>query len=91
MRFRKKPIVIDAFQFMGHEAGDEPEWFVAAVNAGTITRHRTGKISNSDWLEIQTLEGRMSADPTAWVICGIKGEVYPCRADIFEATYERVD
>lgn len=91
MKFRKKPVVIEAFQFMGHEGGPDLDWFVAAVNAGTITRHRTEKIAGSDWLEIHTLEGRMSAGLRDWIIRGVKGEVYPCKPDIFAATYEAVE
>lgn len=40
--------------------------------------------------EIHTLEGTLTANPGDWIITGIKGEEYPCRADIFEATYEEV-
>lgn len=40
---------------------------------------------------IETLEGTMRADPGDWIITGVKGEVYPCKPDIFEATYEPVD
>lgn len=60
MKFRKKPVVIDA----------EP----------CIER-----------TEIHTLEGVMVADPGDWIITGIKGEKYPCKADIFAATYDAVE
>ena len=40
------------------------------------------------FLSIDTLEGRMRADPGDWIIQGVKGEFYPCKPDIFEATYE---
>ena len=43
-----------------------------------------------DTLDIQTWEGTMSASPGDWIICGIKGEFYPCKPDIFEDTYEPV-
>jgi len=89
-QFRKKPVVIEAFQFMGHDTGLDPDWFVAAVNAGTITRHKTEKIENSDWLEIKTLEGSMVANRRNWIIRGVAGEIYPCKHEIFEATYESV-
>lgn len=42
-------------------------------------------------LEIETLEGTMRADAGDWIITGIKGEQYPCKPDIFAATYEAVD
>jgi hypothetical protein len=59
MKFRKKPVVIEAVR---HE-GNEP-------------------------LAIETLEGTMLAMPGDWIITGVKGERYPCKPDIFEATYE---
>ena len=59
-KYRKKPIVIEAYQ-------------------------------TSIEIEIETLEGTMKADPGDWIITGIKGEQYPCKPDIFEATYERVE
>ena len=40
---------------------------------------------------VETLEGRHGVRPGDWIITGIKGERYPCRPDIFEATYEPVD
>jgi len=91
MRYRKKPVIIDAFQFMGHDTGLEPDWFVEAVNAGKIVRNRTEKIEGSDWLEIKTLEGSMVANRRNWIIRGIKGEIYSCQPDIFEQSYEAVD
>ena len=60
MKFRKKPVVIEAEQ----------------VNAP---------------VEIVTLEGTMRADPGDWIITGVKGERYPCKPDIFAATYEPVE
>lgn len=42
-------------------------------------------------VEIETLEGVLIANPGDWIITGIKGEKYPCRPDIFEATYEPVE
>jgi len=49
------------------------------------------KIAFGDRLEIPTLEGIMTASKGDWVIKGVKGEVYPCKPDIFAATYEPVD
>ena len=45
---------------------------------------------NNDYIAIPTLEGMMVARPGDWIIRGVKGELYPCKADIFEATYEAV-
>jgi hypothetical protein len=53
----------------------------ACVEPGQIRRFH-------DFLHIGTLEGVMAAAPGDWIICGIKGEIYPCKPDIFEATYD---
>ena len=42
-------------------------------------------------MEIETLEGVMKADKGDWIIKGVKGELYPCKPDVFEMTYEKVD
>jgi hypothetical protein len=84
MRFRKKPVVIDAVQFDGsyesyHQFADARcRWFAP------------GPSGRPACLEIRTLEGVMTATPGDWIIKGVKGELYPCRPDIFEATYEPV-
>lgn len=84
-RFRKKPVVIEAVQF---EAGMAfPGWLSDAQTAGTLRtypRERRGAL----YVTIATLEGVMKADEGDWIIRGVKGELYPCKPDIFEATYE---
>lgn len=78
MKFRKKPVVVDAIQWTG-ENHDEIMKFV-----GNDVSRGDGKIY------IDTLEGIMSASIGDWVIKGVKGEFYPCKPDIFERTYEAV-
>ena len=78
--FRKRPVVIEAVQYTGRNATDILVW--SAVPE--ITEDLFGGI------EIATLEGTMRADAGDWIIRGIKGEFYPCKPDIFEATYEEV-
>lgn len=94
--FRKKPIVIEAVQFasepdrelVGFALGDEPEWYRVAR---TIDGTDEGSIAYRDgFLFIHTTEGVMRADYDDWIIRGIKGEIYPCKPDIFAATYEPV-
>lgn len=87
-RYRKKPVVIEAVQWYGkYTDGTEwPDWFRNGVKAGTLTfchgRHPA-------WdLQIYTLEGVMRADLGDWVIKGVAGELYPCKHEIFLATYE---
>ena len=74
MKFRKKPVVIEATQWF--KDGDHPA--VKMTNGG------------KDPL-IQTLEGPLFVTPGDWIITGVKGEHYPCKPDIFEATYEPVE
>lgn len=77
-KYRKKPVVIEAFQWKGEfKAHAFPRWFLQATERG-----EAGK----DW--IQTLEGKMKFSAGDWIIQGIKGELYPCKPDIFGATYE---
>ncbi len=73
-KFRKKPVVIEAEQFTGQ---DVPHCVRKVIGDVPV-------------LEIQTLEGTMLAMPGDWIITGIKGERYPCKPDIFAATYEEV-
>lgn len=92
-RFRKKPVIVEAVQLrwdtwpemcefagVGKLADGNPEGFIADTESPT-------KIG----LRIPTLEGLMEAVQGDWVIRGVKGELYPCKPDIFEATYEPVE
>lgn len=80
MKFRKKPVVIEAFRFDG-EPLPEPgiEGFKLELEDNVFV------------LRIKTLEGIMTARPGDWIITGVKGERYPCKPDIFDATYEAVE
>lgn len=86
----KDPLAADAMY-------DKPDWLPACegelpdrglsllnIEPGQVWRFRED-------LYIGTLEGRMCVSPGDWIIRGVKGELYPCKPDIFEATYERVD
>lgn len=80
MKYRKKPVVVDAFR-LGMEC--IPDWLMEKVVRGEV--HLYGNPNEAD---IKTLEGVMHANYGDFIIKGIKGEVYPCKADIFYATYE---
>lgn len=85
MKFRKKPVVIEAFQLYPEDGKTRqlpPRWLVDAMVAGTVTAGEDGSAT------IKTLEGEMKADVGDWIIQGVKGELYPCKPDIFAATYE---
>jgi len=86
MRYRKKPVVIDAVQFNGLDSYLE---IVDWARVSGLTNYE-GFEYRTPIMIIPTLEGAMSASPGDWVIRGVKGEFYPCKPDIFEATYEAV-
>jgi hypothetical protein len=83
MKFRKKPIEIEAIVWNNNF--DEIFNFMEADNNYGIVGIKN---SNSDILQIRTLEGVMDAQVGDYIIRGIKGEYYPCKPDIFEMTYE---
>jgi hypothetical protein len=85
-KYRKKPVVIDAYRFDNRIWNHPPFWLTSKQDDGTI-RVETNPLA----MFIHTLEGEMRADEGDWIIKGVKGEIYPCKPDIFEATYEPVD
>jgi hypothetical protein len=91
-QYRKKPIVIEAWQVIEPTAVAEdpiadPEWLKAAFGANQV---RWITVAGPTHILIETLEGTMRADIGDWIIQGVKGELYPCKADIFAATYDAV-
>jgi len=92
MRFRKKPVVIEAVQYTRRFYW--PEWFADAVTANTIRTYGTGKFAmptEDCFCVVKTLEGEMFCYEGDWIIRGVRGELYPCKADIFAETYEPAD
>lgn len=89
--WKKKPVVIEAFLWTSDEnQTEDPDWAIEAMRNGTVSIVSEIGIPDLTMI-IMTLEGTMYAKPGDYIIKGIKGEIYPCRADIFEATYEAVD
>lgn len=83
--WRKKPVVIEAFRWTGGPDQDEdPVWIVDAIKAGRVY-YQGGEVP---YMTIETLEGKMRVNVGDWIIRGVKGELYPCKPDIFAATYE---
>ena len=78
-KYRKKPVVIEAEQFWPDE-----------IKFPTGVERRVGDGGKLEAF-VQTLEGPLNVSPGDWIITGVKGEKYPCKPDIFEATYEPVD
>lgn len=87
-QFRKKPVVIEAIRFDG--TVECAEQLRAAFGRDDLQIVLNGRYLNGGDLSIPTLEGEMRASPGDWIIRGVKGELYPCKPDIFEQTYEAV-
>ena len=100
MKYRKKPVVIEAFQMTeerGSDNRDWPEWLNRAWNAedgvaGSLyLEPGTGLEPATRRFLIGTLEGPLKVTWSDWIIRGVQGELYPCKPEIFEATYEAVE
>lgn len=96
MKYKKKPVTIEAFQYDGDLKGADnkyyvPSWAVAAFESGIM--HYASKKFDSPECElfIDTLEGTHHVSVGDYIIQGVNGELYPCKPDIFEKTYEKVE
>ena len=94
MKYRKKPVVIEAFKYDGDLQDSEgnfyvPSWAVKAYADGVMYYGSRG--SEPYELFINTLEGTHHVSVGDYVIKGVNGELYPCKPDIFEKTYEAVE
>ena len=92
--FRKKPIEIQAWHWrFSTEQAEEPVWIRDALHRWPQLGSIAFEPHHPDCprIAIATLEGVMTANPGDWIIRGVKGELYPCKPDIFEMTYERAD
>ena len=89
-RYQKRPIIIDAFQLtkeLFQTLGPFPDWalpHLRTIGGGAIQGMK-------HIVYVNTLEGRMYAGVGDYIIHGVKGEVYPCKPDIFEASYDMVE
>lgn len=83
MKYKKKPVVIEAVQWTRFNTKEIEDFFGADTSKLEVDPIK-------GYLYINTLEGRMRADDYDYIIRGIKGEYYPCKPDIFSATYEKV-
>lgn len=89
MKYRKKPVIIDAFKWTADiEQTEDPEWVVDAIKRGDIWFNNVG--TSEVTMEIKTLEGNHIANRGDFIIRGVAGEIYPCKPDIFEKTYEEL-
>lgn len=84
--YRKKPVVIEAMEWTGQNTDALFLWIDADTDPPCVSAVHAGEHGRR--LEIDTLEGVMTAQPGDWIIKGVNSEFYPCKPDIFEATYE---
>lgn len=93
-KYRKKPVIVEAFK-MGIDP--IPDWFMDKVTANEVILHSVpfheSRPHNygQTYCDIMTLEGTMRGDYGDYIIKGVQGEIYPCKPDIFEQTYEPVE
>jgi hypothetical protein len=95
MKYRKKPVVIDAVQFNGFGSDGfvifddgktpRPHWLIEAIGSALLF------FGEPNTLTVKTLEGAIHASVGDYIIRGVEGELYPCKPDIFEKTYDKVE
>lgn len=98
-KYRKKPVVIEAFQMTKERRSDNSEWPNWLNEAWNKDHSEEGSLfpsafpdsNGKDQLNIFTLEGIHKIGWNDYIIQGIKGEIYACKPEIFEATYEKIE
>ena len=88
-KYRKKPVVVDAWKFTRKALENKPEWLV--YDEKKVVGKSDSFTGDVVMLLLNTLEGHLWATEGDYIIKGVKGEVYPCKPDIFEQTYEEVE
>lgn len=83
MKYKNKPVVIEAVKWNGDKISEVTDWISKALDKGVIMRF-------GNEVKIHTLEGIMTASSGDYIIKGINGEIYPCKPDIFDKTYDIV-
>lgn len=89
-KYRKKPVEVEAFRFY---IDPMPDWFMDKVSENKVILHNCNYEEydiDHAFCEIETLEGTMIGHGGDYIIKGVKNEIYPCKEDIFKATYEKV-
>ena len=91
MKYRKKPVVIEAIRWTGKNWKELLKFIPAVGNMWWLKNGSVGGLSEMKQpVILKTLEGNMQANIGDWIIKGVKGEFYPCKPDIFKSTYEKV-
>lgn len=87
-KYRKKPVIVEAYHWTG-EWNSVPNWIIQYKSPIEMRHVQPDFVTGN--LMIPTLEGDHLASFGDWIIQGVKGEIYPCKPDIFEQTYEAVE
>lgn len=86
-KWRKKPVVIEAYDFIDYDSRGVPEWVTKALEDKTLVCNEDGFVYT-----VKTLEGDHICKPYEDILIkGVHGELYPCKRDIFFETYEEVE
>lgn len=92
MKYKKKPVIIEAIQFDGLNFEEIKDFVQDRLKYDIIdSAWQVGKGVPHILMEIETLEGNMNVSKYDYIIRGVQGEFYPCKPDIFEMTYEKVE
>ena len=87
MKYRKKPVIVEAIQYTGKNYDEIAEWITGlSDNKDILSIH-----DNGTYIRIQTLTDPIRLDYTDWIIRGTKNKIYSCGPEIFKATYEKVE
>lgn len=89
-KYRKKPVEVEAVQYANRKFSEKPPWLAKALEDG-ILYYETYDNGVHMTLKVKTLEGDHTATDGDFIIQGVKGELYPCKPDVFEKTYEVVE
>lgn len=91
MKYRKKPVVIEAIKWTGDNVDEIVSFYMESKNGSPDGRPLQTHTPEKGQLVIPTLEGDHIAKKGDFIIRGVKGELYPCKPDIFEQTYKKVE
>lgn len=89
-RFKKRPMSVEAYQYKQNDSENWPQWLREAYRKVPGSLGQVYYDPGYHTLNIKTLEGDMRTCPGDWIIKGVADELYPCKPDIFAATYEEV-
>ena len=92
MKYRRKPIIVDAVKMLSCGFAETPEWVTKALSENIIYYSNVdGTNYIKDGFIVQTLDGNMIGNIGDYLIRGVDGEIYPCKGDIFRKTYELME